>query len=113
MKIIIKNFIKNFSIIFDLLIFPFCLLASIIFKVYRNLGVSNLNLTTRLIRWLGIFPIRNHYYEPQFIHEKVNFNKKKNIKINLDIANKLIKKFKFSHELEKMNLEKKSQSLDF
>jgi hypothetical protein len=64
MKIIIKNFIKNFCIIFDLLIFPFCLLAAIIFKIYRNLGVSNLNLTTRLLRGLGIFPIRNHYYEP-------------------------------------------------
>jgi predicted O-methyltransferase YrrM len=113
MKITIKNFIKNFCTIFDLLIFPFCLLAAIIFKVYRNLGVSNLNLTTRLLRWLGIFPIRNHYYEPQFIHENVNFNKKKNIKINLDIANKIIKKFKFSHELKKMNLEKKKSKFGF
>ena len=80
MKIFIKNFINNFCIIFDLLILPFCLLASIIFKIYRNLGVSNLNLTTRLLRRLGIFPIRNHYYEPQFIHKNVNFNKKKILK---------------------------------
>ena len=76
---IIKIIIKKFSIIFDLLIFPFCLLAGIIFKIYRNLGVSNLSLTTRLLRWLEIFPIRNHYYEPQFIHDNVNFNKKENM----------------------------------
>lgn len=110
---IIKIIIKKFSISFDLLIFPFCLLAGIIFKIYRNLGVSNLSLTTRLLRWLEIFPIRNHYYEPQFIHDNVNFNKKENIKISLDSANKLIKKFKFSYELEKMNLEKKKSKFGF
>jgi predicted O-methyltransferase YrrM len=110
---IIKIIIKRFCIIFDLLIFPFCLLAGIIFKIYRNLGVSDLGLTTKLLRWLEIFPIRNHYYEPQFIHDNVNFNKKKNIKINLDNANKLIKKFKFSHELKKMSLEKKKSKFGF
>lgn len=113
MKVFIKNFIKKFHVIFDFLLFPFCFLAALIFKIYRILGVSNLSFNTKLLRQLGIFPIRNHYYDPQFIHQNINFNKMKNIKIDLDIANRLIKKFKFSRELKEMKLEKKKSEFGF
>ena len=113
MKNLIKILIKNFSFFFDILIFPFCLLSGIIFKIYRKLGVSNLILTTKLLLKIGIFPIRNHYYEPQFIHDKVNFNKKKKINVDIDTVNKLIRKFKFAHELKEMNLERQESKFGF
>ena len=30
------------------------------------MGVKNLKYSTKLMKIIGIFPIRNHYYEPQF-----------------------------------------------
>lgn len=40
--------------------------AALVMRRYRSLGTETLVATTRRLRRLGIFPLRNHYYEPLF-----------------------------------------------
>jgi len=113
MKNIIKNFIIKFDIFFDILIFPLCVFSGVIFKIYKKLGVANLSLTTKLLKLIGIFPIRNHYYEPQFIHDNINFNNQKYIKLNFNRNYNIIKKLKYNNELKDFNLNNKKTKFGF
>lgn len=38
---------------------------------YRRLGSARLPLTTKRLRSIGVFPIRDHYYEPLFIYDSL------------------------------------------
>ena len=113
MKNIIKNFIVKFGIFFDILIFPLCVFSGVIFKIYKKLGVANLSLTTKALKLIGIFPIRNHYYEPQFIHNNIKFKNQKYIKINFNRNYNIIKKLKYNRELEELNLKSRKSKFGF
>lgn len=113
MKNIIQNFIKKFDIFIDILILPLCAFSGIIFKIYKKLGVANLSLTTKLLKQIGIFPIRNHYYEPQFIHKKVKFKNQKYIKINFNKHYSIVGKLKFKNELKELNLHNQKSKFGF
>lgn len=52
--------------IIDVIFLPVVLAASLALKLVRRFGIERLPLTRRLFRAVGIFPIRNHYYEPLF-----------------------------------------------
>lgn len=45
--------------------------SAIIMIAYRRFGSVRLPLSTRLLRAIGVFPIRNHYYEPLFDQGKL------------------------------------------
>lgn len=113
MKNTIKNFIVKFDIFFDILILPLCVFSGVIFQIYKKLGVANLSVTTRWLKKIGIFPIRNHYYEPQFIHNNVKFKNKKYIKINFNRNYSIIKKLKYNSELEELNLKSRKSKFGF
>lgn len=38
---------------------------------YRRLGSARLPRTTKRLRSIGVFPIRNHYYEPLFMYDSL------------------------------------------
>lgn len=40
--------------------------AALFMRRYRNLGPDRLSQTTRRLRQIGVFPLRNHYYDPLF-----------------------------------------------
>ena len=48
----------------SIVLFP----ASIIMKLYRQIGTCRLPLCKRILLKVGVFPIIDHYYEPQFDH---------------------------------------------
>lgn len=50
----------------DFIFLPIVLVASLALKLVRRFGVERLPRTRWLFRAVGIFPIRNHYYEPLF-----------------------------------------------
>ena len=60
-----KMFSSRYSIP-DLLLSVVGIPAAILLKTYRKMGSSNLPLTTAMLKKVGIFPIRDHYYEPLF-----------------------------------------------
>ena len=109
MKKILKSIINRYKIIFDLSGIIIFGLSAFNLKMYKLLGVKNLKYSTKLIKFIGIFPIRDHYYEPQFKNEYLRSKIKKPIK-NLRIFNEnkinnnFFKKFKFSKELVDLKL---------
>jgi len=52
--------------IFDALFAPLVICAALILKLTRRVGVQRLTLCKRILLFVGVFPIRNHYYEPLF-----------------------------------------------
>jgi len=50
----------------DLLIFAFVYPAAILLKLVRRGGVHRMPLSKSALLTVGVFPIRNHYYEPLF-----------------------------------------------
>lgn len=47
---------------FSMLMVP----AGFVFLAYRRIGSARLKISTRILKNIGVFPIRRHYYEPLF-----------------------------------------------
>lgn len=52
--------------IVDLLLVPFLLPAAGLMKLVRRIGVQRLPFCKQALLKVGVFPLREHYYEPQF-----------------------------------------------
>lgn len=63
-----KSLIKTLLPVADVLLMPFVYPAAWLMKGLRRAGVQRLPLCKRVLLKVGVFPIRNHYYEPQFDH---------------------------------------------
>lgn len=61
-----RSLLKSLLPVLDLLLLPFVYPSTWVLKLLRRAGVHRLpNCRAALLR-VGVFPIRNHYYEPQF-----------------------------------------------
>jgi hypothetical protein len=103
---------KATNTLIDLILFCFVLFSSIVMKVVRRVGLEKLPISKFILLKIGVLPIRNHYYEPQFIYsrEQVKFiNKRilKGIDLNVEFQLEFLKKF------EKLNLGKELTDLSF
>lgn len=58
--------LKSFVHLADYPIVPFVYPAAMLLKAIRKAGVHRMPLCRRALLQVGVFPIRNHYYEPQF-----------------------------------------------
>jgi hypothetical protein len=56
--------------IVDLFVAPLVLFAAIVMKVVRRLGIWRMPTAKRIFNAVGIYPIRDHYYEPMYNHKK-------------------------------------------
>jgi len=117
MKKILKNIVIKYKIIFDLCGILVFAISAFGLKIYKLLGVKNLKYSTRLIKFIGIFPIRNHYYEPQFNNEFLRSKIEKPIKnykiFNENKISNSFKKFRFSKELVDLKLNEKNELTEF
>ena len=117
MRKLIKKIIYNFRLLIDLFGVSFFGFSAILMKIYKLIGVKNLKYSTKFIKFIGIFPIRDHYYEPEFknnfLRSKFNKIKKPNLFNTKKFNINYFKKFKFSQELLNLNLERKSNSNSF
>ena len=113
----LQNIGKPISVVFDFLIFPLVLISALVLKFYRKVGSKRFPLNTRLLKYIGVFPIIDHFYEPFFNHK--NLPKDLSGKRNLPALNfrendqlNLLKKFTFQKEFEEfLYSEKKSGKL--
>lgn len=55
----------------DLLISPFVCFSAVVLKTVRWAGVHRLPFCKKILLFIGVFPIRNHYYEPLFDTKKL------------------------------------------
>ncbi len=99
----------------DIFLFPFVYLSAWLLKNIRKAGVKRLPLCKTALFNVGVFPIRNHYYEPQFDFREINhaFSEERSLPgINWNIQHQLefLKKLKYSVELENIPTKKTDDS---
>ena len=99
-----KKLILQLLPVADKLLMPIVYLAGWLLKNIRRAGVHRLPLCKSALIKAGVFPIRNHYYEPQFDnrHPKPDFSQDRNlqgINWNTTTQMKLLETFSFSQEL--------------
>lgn len=99
-----RNSIKKpFFRLFDLFSVPFIFICLPILKFIRYYGVENFPLNLKSFLKIGVFPIRDHYYEPQLSYSDV-FDAKKIRKLRIDFHLErqisTLKQLRFSEELK-------------
>jgi hypothetical protein len=114
----IISILNSFKIPVDIIFFFILIPASIILLIYRKIGSHKLIISKKILKLTGIFPIIDHYYEPQFNFDSLKIDLKKNrnlngIKFNLKDQLKNIKKLNFTEELINLNLKEKSPNYHF
>jgi predicted O-methyltransferase YrrM len=63
----VKSFLERFVIpAGDVALAPFTLGSAILLKAVRRIGVYRMRVSHAILRRVGVFPIRDHYYEPLF-----------------------------------------------
>ncbi|MCK4493272.1 MAG: class I SAM-dependent methyltransferase [Methylococcales bacterium] len=112
-----KSLILKILPIVDIILTPFLYPAAWLLKNIRKIGVHRLPLCKKIFMQVGIFPICNHYYEPQFDNEtlKKDLAKDRNLQgIDWNISDQLktLEGFTFSNELLTIKKEK-TKDLDF
>lgn len=66
MKKLILRLLPVADVLLVLFVFP----SAVLLKIVRLAGVHRLPICKNLLMKIGVFPIRDHYYEPQFDHRK-------------------------------------------
>jgi len=113
-KFFTKKLITKFL---DFFFSPLVISASVVLLIYRKIGSKKMSFSSLMLKRIGVFPILDHYYEPQF-----KFDKNKNIYNNrylpgidfkIEQQLKFLKKLKFSKELKILDLNKNSKNYKF
>lgn len=102
MKKFVKKYLQN--VVEDVILVPFVYIAAVLLKAIRRMGVHRLRLCKAALMNVGVFPIRDHYYEPQFDNRNPNpdFSEDRNlpgIDWNLPGQLAMLDRFIFSDEL--------------
>lgn len=111
-KLVLKTvtvFRVPIDIIFAILLIP----AGVICKLFRMIGAGRLVLSRAVLRKLGVFPIRDHYYEPLFnpVYLAADLSADRSlpgISLNEESQIQLLSQMRFSRELVEMELSRKS-----
>ena len=89
----------------DALLPPFVFIAAWVFKHIRRVGIGQVTpLQKHAMVKAGVFPIRNHYYEPQFDYRNIKkpFSEERFLPgIDWNVAEqiKMLDALSFAHEL--------------
>ena len=110
----IIHFLLN---IIDLFIAPFVFLSTFLLKLIRKFNVKrNFPIAHKIFLKLGIFPIRDHYYDPLF-NPKHLYKPLENVRslnaINFNIENQLQLLNQFTYSDELLNLQLRKDFFDF
>jgi hypothetical protein len=112
-----KKVIIALAPLIDLILIPFLLPSAILMRLIRNLGVHRLPLSKKILLSIGVFPIRNHYYEPlfDFRHLTKPLSEDRHLpglNLNIEEQYSIIESFSFNDELKSLPINKVSE-LDF
>lgn len=98
--------------IYDILLVPFSYLYLPFLKQTRRFGVQNFPLHKKAFRRLGVFPLQDHYYEPQFTFPaSFDASVKRNLLIDFRIEKQIenLRKLQYADELEQLPQNDKSK----
>jgi hypothetical protein len=91
---------------YDIVTYPATLLAGMHLRALRRYGIPNFPFSKQLLLRLGVFPIRRHFYEPQFHPDDVGdgFTTPRNlpgIDLQTEAQLEFLSQFRFAAELQK------------
>lgn len=97
----------------DLSVLPIVFVASMVMKLVRRFGIERLPRTRWLFRTVGVFPIRNHYYEPLFdttvLTRPLDEDRMlPGLDLNIGQQLELLQKFSYGDELRAFPMESQS-----
>jgi predicted O-methyltransferase YrrM len=112
-----KKLIQRLLPVADIFLAPFVYPAALLLKGVRKAGVHRLPYCKSALMNVGVFPICDHYYEPQFDNRvpRQDFSKDRNLPgIGWNVSGQLemLERFAFSNELADIPREK-SNPLEF
>jgi predicted O-methyltransferase YrrM len=115
---ILKKILNKLKFPIDVFLFLLLIPACFIMLIYRRFGSHKLPISKKILNFFGIFPLTDHYYEPQFNFNKLNKNLNNNrnlpgINLNLNVQLKNLSNLTYRNELIKLDLEKKSPNYSF
>ncbi len=107
----LRTFLKRLAPVVDCLLLPLLAPAALVMKFVRSAGVQRLPACRFLLRRLGVFPIINHYYEPQFIFSASEPAERRLAGINWDLEDQVsfLESLGFAHELAELPQEETGQ----
>jgi len=88
----------------DILLCPFLLLFSGFARLFRFIGAQRLPLSRSLLRSMGVWPLRRHYYDPLFDPNDLSYpletvREIRGLDWNIDEQLAILKRMKFKDEL--------------
>lgn len=110
MKALLKKCIVVASVIADFVLMPFTVVASAWLKHVRRIGVHKMKVSRLVFEKIGVFPIRDHYYEPLFQKTRLRRSLRDvrplpGVDLNVSGQLALLEKFHFQEELLSLPLE--------
>jgi hypothetical protein len=114
----LRRLLTPFLPVLDVLLSPFTLLSSVLLFVIRKIRVSNMPISKKIFKTIGVFPISNHYYEPLFDDRKLKLSLDRDrhlpgIKWNDDTQLSLLGQFNYQQELSAIPYHKTYNPLQF
>lgn len=111
-----KHYIRNFIIFFgpflEIILFPLTVISSIWMRYIRECGVERMPVSKFLFNLIGVFPIKDHYYEPLFnprrISGSLHDRDLPGVKFDINSQRNLLNKFNYSEELRQFSFNRKS-----
>jgi hypothetical protein len=100
-------FVKRLLPMVDVFVAPFVYPAAFLLKLIRMAGVHRLPRSKKALLQVGVFPVRNHYFEPLFDSRHLRHHLRQNRSlpgISWNVAEQLdlLKRCRFQTELESM-----------
>jgi len=88
----------------DFLLMPLTFLSAGLFLVIRKLGMKRMVWSKKIFMKVGIFPVRDHYYEPLFNPKHLRKSLRENrtlfaVDFNTEEQLGILKKFRYNEEL--------------
>jgi hypothetical protein len=104
-----RRFLKQYISLVDLMLVPIGIVASLAMRVIRRTGVEQLPRTLQIFRKIGVYPIRDHYYEPLFnpayLRKPLSDDRElPGLDLNVGEQLDLLKQFHFNAELVELPL---------
>lgn len=105
------NILKAVLRVWDIVLLPFIPLAAIILKIARLSGIQFIPATKYVLLKIGVFPIVDHYYEPQFnaTEAKRPFSQERDlpgIEWNVPEQVQILESMTYAHELSNVPVNK-------
>jgi predicted O-methyltransferase YrrM len=115
---IIKKILNKLKYPIDVFFSAVLVPASLIMLMYRKFGSHKLPFSKKILNYIGIFPLTNHYYEPQFNYDGIKKNLYENrylpgIDLNLNQQLNNLSKLIYKNELIELDLENKTPNYNF